>query len=187
MSKLQKRIAAAGGVILFSLLLLPPWQQAAGREVDYRKDLGRGLIFYPPRPVAVDCYFQNCQTAPASYFHVVLRRDLLIDQCVTVLLVTMMAVWMFRTRADGSRSHLGEQGTKLKLSLILALAVPPLGQFPLASLLWDIPRQLLHRDELWLIPVVMVLVIYGCCTGFIYLTLWIWSLVQRKTAVTAVS
>lgn len=173
----QKTIAVVSLTLLLGLGLFPPWRQAAEKETDYRKDLGHAFVFHPPAPVAVDCYFVGCKTAPASYFHVLLYRELLFAQLLSVFGVSMVVLWMFRTRRDGTRASLASAKIRVGFSLLLALLFPPTGTFPLASLLADIPRQLIHRDELWLIPTVMLVVIFFVCAFFIYLlvsaVLWV--------------
>jgi hypothetical protein len=165
----QKAIAVVSVIVLLGLGLFPPWRQAAERETAYRKDLGRGFVFRPPAPVAVDCYFVGCKTAPPSYFHVLLYRELLHAQLLSVFGVAVIALWMFRSRRDGTRASLVSRRVRLEFSLLVALLFPPMGQFPLASLLLDIPRQLIHRNELWLIPTLMVLVIFFVCALVVYL------------------
>lgn len=173
----QKAIAVVSLIVLLGLALFPPWQQAAERETAYRKDLGRGFLLHPPTPVAVDCYFVGCKTAPPSYFHVLLYRELLTAQLLSVFGVTVVAFWIFRTRRDYTSASLVSKRVRLELSLLLALLVPLMGKFPLASLLLDIPRQLTHRNELWLIPTLTVIAIFLVCAFAIYLlvtaALWI--------------
>jgi hypothetical protein len=180
----QKLIAKTAGFILLALLLFPPWQQAALHELDYRKAIGRGFIFHPPRTVPIECYFVGCKTAQASYFHAVLFSRLYIEQCATVFCIGLIALWIFRTAASGMRATLRSWRTRLKLSMLLALAVPPLGQYPLASLLLDIPRQVIHHNELWLIPALLVPVIFIACSAAIYiilaLILWLRDRTQHR-------
>lgn len=172
-----QRIVAVGAlVLLLGLGLFPPWQQAAERETAYRKDIGRTFVLSPPAPIAVDCYFGGCKTAPPSYFHVLLYRELLSAQLLAVFGFAVVALWMFRTRRDGTRASIVSRRTRLEFSLLLASLFPPTGTFPLASLLLDIPRQLIRRDELWLIPAIMVVIVYAFCALIIYglLTLTLW-------------
>jgi len=58
MNKPQKIIVITGSILMGLLLVFPPWRQAALREVDYRHNLGYGFILHPPKPVAIDCYFE---------------------------------------------------------------------------------------------------------------------------------
>lgn len=171
MNKAQKIILAIGLILLGVLLLFPPWQQAAFQEAHYRKNIGRGFILHPPKPVAIDCYFVGCQTAPPSHFHVVLYLRLLIAQCGTLLCIILSAMWIFRGRRDNSPATLKSPKRRLIFSMVIALAVPPSGDFPLASLLSDIPRQVMHRDELWLMPVLFLLFVFAFCTGIVYFLL----------------
>jgi hypothetical protein len=165
----QKVIALVGVIVLLSLALFPPWRQAAERETAYRKDLGHSFVLNPPQAIAVDCYFVGCKTAPASYFHVGLYRELLVAQLVSVFGVAVIMFWMFRLRPDGNYASLVTRRTRLKFSILAALLLPPTGTFPLAWILLGIPRQLAVRDELWLIPMVMILVLFAACALVVYL------------------
>ena len=164
----QKVVLAVAVAVLLPLLWFPPWREAAEREVAYRKDIGRGFILRPPAPEPVDCYFVGCKTAPASYFHVLLYRDLLFEQAGTVAGIALLLLWMFRIRRDGTSGSLRSRRTRLLFGMVMALPIPPDGTFPFASLLLDIPRQLVNRDELWLIPTVMVIFLYAACVLVIY-------------------
>jgi hypothetical protein len=168
LNTVQKAIIVVSAAVLLSLVLFPPWWQAAVRETAYRKELGRGWILRPPAPVPVDCYFVGCETAPASYFHVLLYRDLFFEQLATVIGVSLVTLWIFRARRDGTRASLGSPKTRLRFSAVMALLVTPEGKFPLASDLVDIPKTLLHRDELWLIPMIMVILMYLASVVIIY-------------------
>lgn len=160
----QKATVMASIVLMMFLLLFPPWQQTAERETDYRKDIGRGFFLRPPPPVALDCYFVGCKTAPPSYFHVVLFQELFREQLAAVIGVTLGLLWIFRSR----RSSLVSPRRRVSFSILIALLVPLEGTFPLASYLVDIPRQLVKRNELWLIPVLTVAFIFVVCTSAIY-------------------
>ena len=176
-NKIQTIIGIVCGLALLSLVLVPPWQEAAERELSYRKDLGRGLLWSPPKPVAVECYFTGCVTAPAQYFHVLLNRKLLLQECLTLLIVGVLLLWMFRAQRDRNVASLRARGTRLLTSLILALLIPPTGGVPFGAALAGIPMVLIRRDELWLIPVIMIIVMYSACVLIIYclitFTLWI--------------
>jgi len=171
----QGILMAVSSIVLLSLGLFPRWQQVAMRE-PFKKDIGRAFLFRPPAPVAVDCYFAGCKSAPAAYFHVVLYREVLVAQLLSVLGVTVVALWIFRTRRDGTEANLRSNKTKLSLSLLVALLFPPLGTFPLGVLLLDIPRQVSHKNELWLLPALMVIATYVACALFAFglLTSAIW-------------
>jgi hypothetical protein len=176
LNRIQKATLVIGGLILTALLLYPPWQEAALREVDYRKNIGRGLLFWPPGPVAVECYFVGCQTAPPSYFHVVLYSELLTAQCATVVFVTLSLVWIFRSSKSGIQTALKTSRTRLIFSTVIALAIPPLGDFPFASMLVDIPSEIVHHDELWLLPVLLTVISFVSCTSVVYglVTMILW-------------
>lgn len=169
LNRSQKAIAALGAAALLCLVLFPPWRQAAQRETDYRKDIGRGFILNPPRPVSVDCYFIGCKTAPSSYFHVLLYRKLLLDQLATVAGTSIVLLWLFRSRRDGTCPNLGSAKTRLQFSALVGLLVPPDGSFPFATLFVDIPRQISRHDEFWVIPVAIVLSTYALSIIIIFL------------------
>jgi hypothetical protein len=167
-NKIQAVTCGLCGIALLFLVLFPPWQQAAEKEVSYRKNIGRGLLWKPPQPVAVECYFVGCVTAPASYFHVLLHRKLLMQQCLTVLCVAMAFLWTFRTSKGGKMASLGVRSTRLSTSFLLALLIPPTGDVPFGAVLFGIPMVLVQRDELWLIPTIMALVMYFACALLMY-------------------
>jgi hypothetical protein len=173
----QKVIVIFSSIVLLTLVLFPSWHQAAQSETAYRKDLGLSFVFRPPAPVAVDCYFEGCKTAPPSYFHVILYWQLLSAQLFSVLGVAIVLFWMFRPLPDGTYASLATQRVRIQFSMLMALLFPPSGKFPLAFLLLNIPRQLVHRDELWLIPTLMVLVLFFVGALVVYLlvsaSLWI--------------
>jgi len=153
------------------LSVYPPWQQAAEKEVAYRKDIGRGLVWRLPIPIAVDCYFVGCVgcvTAPASYFHVLLNRRLLLQRSLTVLCVGLAFLWVFRIRRDGTASSVKSVKTRTAASLLLALLVPPGGDVPLGAALLGAPTLLVHRGGAWPLPLVLVLSLYCACAVVIY-------------------
>jgi len=170
MNSFQKAILIVGGVILTMLLLFPPWQEAALRELAYRKDIGRGSILRPPKPVPVDCYFVGCQTAPASYFHVVLDSRVHIAQCVTVVFITLGLVWLFLRRSDGTQPTLNQTRTRLLFSMLIALAFPPFGinSFTLAALLIQIPEVIFDQGEKWQGFVLFIPVLFMFCSCMVY-------------------
>jgi hypothetical protein len=165
----QKTILVVSAVVLLCLALFPPWQQAAELETAYRKDLGRSFVLRSPEPIAVDCYFVGCKTAPPSYFHVVLYQELLLAQVVSALGVAVIMLWMFRSRRDGHCASLVSRRTRLEFSVLAALLLPPTGTFPLAWILMGIPKQIISRDEPLLIPLAMVLIIFAACALVVYL------------------
>jgi len=167
-NKMQAVIAALYGAVLLALVLLPPWQEAAGREASYRKDIGRGFVWAPPKAVAVECYFAGCVTAPQGYFHVLLNWRLLLQQCLTLSVVAVLFLWMFRPQRNREAEISRKRGTRLFTSLLLALLIPPTGGVPFGAALAGIPMMLVRRDELWLLPVIMTLVLYAACVLVIY-------------------
>lgn len=163
----QKALTAISSVALLCLGLFPPWQQAAMRE-PFRKDIGRAFVLRPPAPVAVDCYFPGCKQAPPIYFHVQVHWEVLLAQLSVVFGVSVVALWVLRTRRDGTEGSLASNRTRLEISVLAASLFSPLGTFPLAVLLLDIPRQAVHRDELWFLPVIIVVVTYAICSLIVY-------------------
>lgn len=170
MNSIQKATLIIGAVILTMLLLFPPWQEAALRELDYRKDIGRGSVLRPPKPVPVDCYFVGCQTAPASYFHVVLNSRLHIAQCVTVVFVTLSLFWLFLRYSDGTQPTLSKMRTRLLFSMLIALAFPPFGinSFTLAAFLIQIPEVIFDQGEKWQGFVLFIPVLFIFCSCMVY-------------------
>jgi hypothetical protein len=166
----QKAILAIGLVLLLCLALFPPWREAAQREVDYRKDIGRGFIFSPPQPVAVNCYFVGCKPAPSSYFHVLMNRKLLFNQLISVGVVGLLLFWIFRSHRDGTNASLGSPKTRLQFCVLIALLIPFDGQYPFGAWLADIPRQIALHDLL-LIPILFMVLIYLGCVCMIFLLL----------------
>jgi hypothetical protein len=164
----QKAIGLISVSVLLCLALFPPWWQAAERETAYRKELRRGFVLRPPGPVAVDCYFVGCKTAPPSYFHVLLYRDLLFEQLAAVLGVAIILLWIFRSRRDGTGASLVAPETRLKFSMSMALLFPPDGTFPLVSEFINIPRQIILRDALWIVSTIIGGFIFLVCTVVIY-------------------
>jgi hypothetical protein len=173
----QKVILTFSAIVLLLLILIPHWRQAAQNETNYRKDLGFSFALHPPAPVAVDCYFEGCKTAPASYFHVILYWELLSAQFFSVLGVSIVLLLMFRPLPNGTCASLATQRVRISFSMLIALLFTPSGQFPLGLLLLDIPRQLVHRDELWFIPTLMLFVSFFVSALAVYLlisaSLWI--------------
>jgi hypothetical protein len=176
-NKIQAVIGIVCGIILLSLVIFPRWQEAAEKEASYRRDIGHGLLWKPPKPVAVECYFVGCVTAPASYFHVLLNRKLLLQQCLTVFLVAVAFLWIFRPQDNGKTASLSVRATRLLASCLLALLIPPTGGVPFGAVLTGMPMVLVQRDELWLAPTIIAIVMYVACVLIIYsllsATLWL--------------
>lgn len=183
-NKIQAVIGALCGLGLLTLILFPPWQQAAEREVSYRKDIGRAFLFKPPEPVRVGCYFRGCVAAPAEYFHVLLNAKVLLQQCLTLFVVSALLALVFKSQRDRQVKSLKQPRVRLITSLLLALLVPPTGGIPFGAALAAIPMMLVRRDELWLIPVLMTGVLFTCCVLAIYgiISLIIWSRRSGKGA-----
>lgn len=183
MNSAQKAIVVVSVCVLLSPLLFPPWQQTAEGEPDYRKNLGRAGLLHPPKPVAVDCYFTGCKTAPPSYFHVLPYWTLIFAQALSTLAVALAAFWMFRSRRDGTCASLASRRTRLVFSTFLALLVPSVGTFPLAYTLLSLPEQVIHPGELGPIPTIAIVAMFVVCVWGIYLllslALWIRSRTQE--------
>ena len=165
----QKAILAVGLVLLLCLALFPPWREAAQREVDYRKDIGRGFIL-DPQPVAVDCYFVGCKPAPPSHFHVLMNRKLLFNQLISVGVVELLLLWLFRSHCDGTNASLSSPRIRLQFCALIALLIPLDGQYPFGAWLADIPRQIALHDLL-LIPILFMGLLYLGCVCVIFLLL----------------
>lgn len=186
-NKIQTTIGIACGIITLALVIFPPWQEAAEREVSYRKDIGRGFLWHRPKPVAVDCYFAGCVTAPASYFRVQLNRELLLQETLALVFVGIALLWTFRSRRDGTIANLHVRATRLLISCLLALLIPPTKGVPLGAALAGIPRMVLQRDELWLFLTTATVVMYIACVVTIYflLTIAVWHVARRVPQVRA--
>jgi hypothetical protein len=159
-NSVQSAILTAASVAFVLLSLFPPWQQAAEREVAYRLYVGLHFFLQPPTSVPVDCYFAGCATAPASYFHVLLYRDLLVEQLAAIIAVAFVLLWIFRSRQNGVRATLTSPKIRLQFSMLMASLVPLDGKYPLASELVDIPRRIIRRDEFWLVPIILLIGVY---------------------------
>ncbi len=92
------------------------------------------------------------------------------------MVTTLIAVWVFRRRRDNTRAGWQSSWTRLISGLLIALVIPPSGDFPFGALLLDAPRQVLHRDEKWLVAAVAVPFFFAVCAGVIYvlMTLAFW-------------
>jgi hypothetical protein len=129
-------------------VFFPNWQQAAEREVAYRKELGLHFILTPPAPVSVPCYFVGCSTAPASYFHVLIDRRLVYEElaCATALMI--LAVLIFRSSRYESVPFRGGRMRFVAAVLIaLALPVPIAPFFPVGVLAGYMPAAVMHPDH----------------------------------------
>jgi hypothetical protein len=162
--------------------LFPNWEQAAERELDYRKELGLHFVLKPPATVAVPCYFVGCITAPASYFHVLLDRKLLYEEllCVTTLMILAMVI--FRSRGDASLP-IRRQPMLVAGAAWIALSLPlPMAPYiPLGVLAGYMPAAVLHPDHDH-IPVLIgfpfFFVVYGAAT-YLALRVAIWANTSR--------
>ena len=167
----QRAILIVASVVILCLALFPPWQEAAEREIAYRKDIGRGYIMNPPQPVAVDCYFVGCKTAPPSYFHVLIYRELLLSQVITVGVVGLALLWTFRSHHNGAGTSMGLSKTRLQFCALMALLIPVDGQYPCGAWFADIPRQV-HLGDVLVIPIILMVLSYSgiVCILFLVLT-----------------
>jgi hypothetical protein len=146
-------------------VLFPNWQQAAERELDYRKELGLHFVLRPPAPVAVPCYFVACITAPASYFHVLLDRNLRYQELVCATALMILAVTIFRSASSPIRRHWMPVAVATWIGLSLPVPIAP--YFPLGVWAGYMPAALLHPDHdhiSVLIGFPFLLVIYGAAT-----------------------
>jgi hypothetical protein len=144
MNKAQVIIGLFSAALVLFLVICPPWQEAAQNEVDYRKDIGRGLLWSPPNTVSVDCYFIGCTEGPASYFHAVLNRRLLLEQAIPVLAVAPVLLWLFRPQKVEKSPVLESRAKKLVISFSLALLVP-VGGLPMGAALASVPILFIER------------------------------------------
>lgn len=144
MNRLQRVVLGVWVLWIGVSVLFPNWQQAAERELDYRKDLGLHFVLRPPAPVAVPCYFVGCITAPASYFHVLLDRKLRYQElaCATVLMI--LAVVIFR-RGSSIRRHWTLAAVAAWMALSLPVPISP--YFPVGLWAPAMPAALLHPDH----------------------------------------
>jgi hypothetical protein len=159
-NKARAIIGLVSAALLTLLVLCPPWQEAAQNEVTYRKDIGRGLLWSPPNTVPVDCYFVGCKVAPASYFHAVLNRQLLVEQTIPVLFVAGVFLWMFRTQEETNQPLLGSRKNKLIVASLLALLIPPVGGVPMGAALASLPLLFIDKGEFWAVYAVVIPAMY---------------------------
>jgi hypothetical protein len=96
--------------------------------------------------------------------------------------VILAALWLFRTRRDGSRASLASRRTRLEFSSLIALLVPCVGGFPLAyNLFVDIPEQIIEPGAFSLVLIVVVAGVLMVCSGIIYLLLTLALWIKGKT------
>ncbi|HEV2134078.1 MAG TPA: hypothetical protein VGR47_07425 [Terracidiphilus sp.] len=164
----QVVIGLLSAAILLFLFVCPSWQEAARNEIAYRKDIGRGFLWSPPKAVSVECYFIGCATAPASYFHVVLNLRLLLEQAIPVLFVAGVFLWLFRSQKEKQPPMLESRTRKLVISFSLALLVPPTGGAPMGAVLADVPRLVIEKDEFWAVLAILIPVLYFALSIAIY-------------------
>jgi hypothetical protein len=114
--------------MLLALLAFPPWEQGAERETDYRKYLGRSFFLKRPQSVPVDCYFAGCQTAPASYFHVLLATGLYVAPCLTVAGIALLLLVILHLRPHAPHAVVVSPVARIAFCTLTACVLPmPLG------------------------------------------------------------
>lgn len=164
-------------------VFFPNWQQAAERELDYRKELGLHFVLKPPAPVAVPCYFVGCITAPASYFHVLLDRKLLDEELLCATALMILAVVIFRSRGGESSPMLRQRMLVAAAALIaLSLPLPIAPYFPLGVLAGYLPAAVLHpgHDTISvLIGFPFLFVVYGA-VAYLAIRVSIWANTSLK-------
>lgn len=172
----QLTIAFLSAVILLLLLLCPEWQEASRKmPPEYRKEIGRGFLWSPPKTVAVGCNFAftDCAETPASDFYPVVNRQLVLMQSIPLAIVTLLLLWL--TRTDGRQTRiLSRIGTRIAISLSLALLVPTIGWVPIGVYLVLLPGIISEGGETWqlyavgfpVLFVIIALTIFGllCAT-----------------------
>lgn len=159
-NKAQAMIGLVSAALLLFLAICPPWQEAAKNEIAYRKDIGRGFLWNRPDTISVNCYFSGCTTAPASYFHAVLNRKLLLEQFIPVLVVACLFMWLFRCHAEKQSPMMGSWAKRLTISSLLALLVPPTGGVPMGAALASEPMLFVEKGEFWTAYVILIPILY---------------------------
>ena len=165
-TRLQLTITLLSAGILLFLLLCPEWQEASRKmPPEYRKDVGRGFLWSPPKTVSVDCNFAftDCAETPASDFYPVVNRQLVLMQSVPLAFVTLLLLWLTRTDDGRQTRILSRIGTRIAISLSLALLVPTIGWVPIVVYLALLPGIISEGGEKWRLyaigfPVLFVLV-----------------------------
>ena len=180
MNRLQR--AALGVWVLWIgiSVLFPNWQQAAKRELDYRKELGLHFVLTPPVPIAVPCYFVGCITAPASYFHVLLDRKLQYQELLCATVLMMLAVVIFRSASSSIRRHWILVAVASWMALSLPMPAAP--YFPLGLWAVAMPAALLHPDHdhiSVLIGFPFFFVVYGGAT-YVAVKVAVWAKTSLK-------
>jgi hypothetical protein len=144
-NRLQRAVLGVWVLWIGIGVLFPNWQQAAERELDYRKELGLHFVLRPPAPVAVPCYFVGCITAPASYFHVLLDQTLLYQELLCATTLMILAVVIFRSASSPIRRHWMLVAVATWIALSLPVPIAP--YFPLGVWAGYMPAALLHPDH----------------------------------------
>ena len=177
----QLAIGLMSSSILLFLALCPPWEQTSHKmPAQYRRELGRGFLWSPPKTVADGCYFtyMDCIETPASDFYPVVNRQLVLMQSIPLVVVTLLLLWLIRTD-EGERSRIKySTTTRVAISLSLALVVPAVGGIPIVIYLFLLPRIISDHSETWQlyavgVPVFFVaawLTIFGLLSGMQLLT-----------------
>jgi hypothetical protein len=176
-SRLQVTIGILGSGILLFLLLYPEWQQASRKmPPEFRKEIGRGFLWSPPKTVSVGCdfIFTDCVETSATAFYPVVNRKLVLMQSVPLAIVTLLLLLIARSDKDGHARILSSTRTRMAISFLLALPIPPLGGIPFAVYLVLLPKIIFEHGDLgWQlyaigIPVLFVVVgftIFGLLSG----------------------
>jgi hypothetical protein len=144
-NRLQHAVVGVWVLWIGISVLFPNWQQAAERELDYRKELGRHFVLTPPAPIAVPCYFVECITAPPSYFHVLLDRNTRYQELLCATALMILAVVIFRSASSPIRRHWMLVAVATWIALSLPVPIAP--YFPLGVWVGYMPAALLHPDH----------------------------------------
>ena len=108
-TRVQVTIGLLSAGILLFLTLCPEWEEASQKmPPEYRKEIGRGFLWSPPKTVPAGCegiFTGDCVETPASSFYPVVNRQLVLKQTAPLAIVTLLLLWVTRTR-DEERSRI---------------------------------------------------------------------------------
>ena len=90
-------------------------------------------------------------------------------QLIAVGGVALALLWLFRSDNGGKIASLASQHTRVEFCALIALLIPLDGSFPFATDLIDIPNQIIHNYQPWLVPAIMIVLGYSMCVGLIFL------------------